>query len=126
MLAALMAQCVLLAGLQVENPQWVLPSECFNVTQLQQGQDEADVGDWTRACSTAATAATNSSCAAITKQQPLYNCTFKSLSSFYQVQQAIRKHGAVVARCALRHSWCPLSAVSDQSYSIGMRRPLLG
>jgi hypothetical protein len=34
MLAALMAQCVLLAGLQMENPQWVLPSERFNVTQL--------------------------------------------------------------------------------------------
>jgi hypothetical protein len=93
----------------------VLPSECFDKAQLQ-GQDEADVGDWSGACSAAATA--SAKCSAITKQQPLYNCTFKSLSSFYQIQQAIRAHGAVVTRCAASDE-----ALQADDANIASRRP---
>jgi hypothetical protein len=77
----------------------VLPSACFNASKLLKGQDEADVGDWTLPCSAAAKAAAGE-CAGITKQQPLYSCSFKSLSSFYQIEQEIRNKGAVITRYA--------------------------
>jgi hypothetical protein len=83
--------------MQVDNPQWVLPSKCFNTAKLLEGQDEADVGDWSDACRAAA-ASTVPACAGIGQQ---YRCSFKSLSSFYQIQQHIRAHGAVVTRYCL-------------------------
>uniref|UniRef100_A0A383VUU5 Peptidase C1A papain C-terminal domain-containing protein n=1 Tax=Tetradesmus obliquus TaxID=3088 RepID=A0A383VUU5_TETOB len=62
----------------VNNPHKVLPPRCFNTTALLQGQDEADSGDWAAVCKAAAVLP---SCAAITKEQPLYTCPYESLSS---------------------------------------------
>lgn len=88
--------------LQTNSPQTVLPVRCFNSRKLLKQQDETNVADWSNICkAAAAAAATSSGCAAITKQQPLYNCTYQSLSSFYQIQRHIRAHGAVVTRCVL-------------------------
>uniref|UniRef100_A0A383W9S6 Peptidase C1A papain C-terminal domain-containing protein n=1 Tax=Tetradesmus obliquus TaxID=3088 RepID=A0A383W9S6_TETOB len=87
-----------------ENPQWVVPSSCFNTAKLLKGQDEADVGEWSSICSAAAASATPA-CAAITKQQPLFRCSFKSLSSFYQIEQHIRAHGAVVTRMVVNNDF---------------------
>jgi hypothetical protein len=88
-----------LRWLQVSSPQTVLPLQCFNLRKLLQQQDETNVADWSGICKAAAAAA-NPKCAAITKQRPLYNCTYQSLSSFYQIQQHIRTFGAVVTRYA--------------------------
>jgi hypothetical protein len=88
-----------LLALQVNNPHKLLPPKCFNTATLLQGQDEADAGDWAAVCKAAA-ASPSSSCAAITKQQPLYTCSYESLSSFYQIQRHIRIHGAVITRWA--------------------------
>jgi hypothetical protein len=88
----------------VNSPQSVLPMSCFNMKKLLRQQDETNIADWSGICKAAAAAATTSKCAAITKQQPLYNCTYQSLSSFYQIQRHIRSHGAVVTRCALQSS----------------------
>jgi hypothetical protein len=84
--------------LQTDNPQWVLPNSCFKTSNLLKGQDEADVSDWSSICKAAATSALPA-CAGISKDQPLYRCSFNSLSSFYRIQQHIRAHGAVVTRC---------------------------
>jgi hypothetical protein len=99
----------LLLLLQTKNPQWVLPSSCFNTTQRLNGQDEADVGDWMEPCKAESASALelNAECASITKQQPLYTCSFESLSSFYQIKQAIRDHGAVVPRYARNSGLTP-------------------
>jgi hypothetical protein len=83
--------------LQINNPHKLLPPKCFNTKALLQGQDEADAGNWAAVCKAAAA---SPDCAAITKQQPLYTCTYESLSSFYDIQRHIRKHGAVITRCA--------------------------
>jgi hypothetical protein len=81
--------------MQTGNLQWVLTDECFNIPKLLKGQDEADVSDWPGIC---AAAATNLKCAAAAQQQRIFSCSYKSLSSFAQVQQAIRSQGAVVTR----------------------------
>jgi hypothetical protein len=87
------------AALQTDSPQWILPNRCFNTAKLLNGQDEADVADWSNICRAAAESAQRlRGCESITKDQPLLRCSFKSLSSFYQVQQHIRVHGAVVTR----------------------------
>jgi hypothetical protein len=81
--------------MQTSNLQWMLPSSCFNTRNLLKGQDEADVSDWPGICSAAATTL---QCAAAFQKQRLFSCSYKSLSSFAQVQQAIRSQGAVVTR----------------------------
>jgi hypothetical protein len=81
--------------MQTSNLQRVLPSTCFNTRKLLKGQDEADVSDWQGIC---AAAATSLKCVAAFKRQRLFSCSYKSLSSFAQVQQAIRSQGAVVTR----------------------------
>ncbi|WIA23159.1 hypothetical protein OEZ85_001490 [Tetradesmus obliquus] len=88
-----------------ENPQWVLPSSCFNTAKLLKGQDEADVGEWSSICAAAAAAAATPTCKDITREQPLFRCSFKSLSSFYQIQQHIRAHGAVVTRMLVNNDF---------------------
>jgi hypothetical protein len=70
---------LLLLLLQTENPQWVLPAACFNATKLSKGQDEVDVGDWLAPCR-ATTTSLSRQCAAISKDQPLYCCSYESLS----------------------------------------------
>uniref|UniRef100_A0A383VW72 Peptidase C1A papain C-terminal domain-containing protein n=1 Tax=Tetradesmus obliquus TaxID=3088 RepID=A0A383VW72_TETOB len=88
------------------SPQTVLPVRCFNSRKLLKQQDETNVADWSNICkAAAAAAATSSGCAAITKQQPLYNCTYQSLSSFYQIQRHIRAHGAVVTRMVVNNDF---------------------
>jgi hypothetical protein len=89
----------LLVLLQTANTQWILPTACFNTSTLLKDTDEADVGDWSSICSAAAATATPKTCSSIFKEQPQYSCSFKSLSSFYQIQQEIRSKGAVVTRC---------------------------
>jgi hypothetical protein len=77
---ALLLLLLLLLLLQTENPQWVLPDACFNASKLLKGQDEADVGDWSQPCRAAAMKPAPPECAAITKQPPLYSCSYKSLN----------------------------------------------
>uniref|UniRef100_A0A383W3I5 Peptidase C1A papain C-terminal domain-containing protein n=1 Tax=Tetradesmus obliquus TaxID=3088 RepID=A0A383W3I5_TETOB len=90
--------------MSTENPQWVLPSACFNARKLLKGQDEADVTDWSQPCRAAAMTATKQ-CATISEQQPLYSCSFKSLNSFYQIEQEIRNKGAVVTRMVVNNDF---------------------
>jgi hypothetical protein len=82
--------------LQKDNPQWLMPSDCFDTVLSEQGIAEADVDS--NMCSKFSSASNMQSCRRITATQPLYTCSYKSLSSFYQIQQHIRRYGAVISR----------------------------
>jgi hypothetical protein len=81
--------------MQSDNPQWILTQSCFDTKALADQQDEAEVGEWKSICQKYQD---TTNCSDITKEQPRYSCSYKSLSSFYQMQQHIRNHGAVVTR----------------------------
>jgi hypothetical protein len=63
------------------------------------------VSDWSSICRAAARSDTNATdglrCRDITPEQPLYTCSYTALSSFWQIQQHVRNHGAVITRYAL-------------------------
>jgi uncharacterized membrane protein YfbV (UPF0208 family) len=80
--------------MQDDNPNWILPESCFKTRALT-NLEEAEVGEWKTACQKYQQ---SGNCSDITKDQPRYKCSYKSLSSFYQMQQHIRNHGAVVTR----------------------------
>jgi hypothetical protein len=73
--------------LQEVTPQWMLPNKCF-ATALRNntaGSAEPDISNFGPICRGAAAASRDPECAGVTAQQPRYNCSFKSLSSFWQV-----------------------------------------
>ena len=63
------------------------------------------MSDWSSICRAAARSDTNATdglrCRDITPEQPLYTCSYTALSSFWQIQQHVRNHGAVITRYAL-------------------------
>jgi hypothetical protein len=71
--------------LQVDQAQWLQPDDCIDATLLQDGLSEARVLNWPSMCKKAAS---KPACRSIKRTQPLYTCSYKSLSTFYQVQQA--------------------------------------
>ncbi|WIA20843.1 hypothetical protein OEZ85_005193 [Tetradesmus obliquus] len=88
------------ALLQLENnPQLLLPKKCFDAANAR--DTEAELSDWSSTCAAAAAGSAKPECKAITKEHPKYKCTYKSLSGFYQIQQAIRRSGAVITRIAM-------------------------
>ncbi|WIA11336.1 hypothetical protein OEZ85_011459 [Tetradesmus obliquus] len=60
----------------VEAPQWLQPNECMNNTLAQEGLREAAVLNWP-----------------------------SILSSFYQIQQHIRRHGSAITRITMPNDW---------------------
>ncbi|WIA41427.1 hypothetical protein OEZ86_005009 [Tetradesmus obliquus] len=84
-------------------PQWMLPRKCFDAALQSNsaGAAEPDISDFAGICRATAAGSKDPECAAVTKEQPRYSCSFKSLSSFWQVQQHIRTHGSVITRIAV-------------------------
>jgi hypothetical protein len=73
-------------------PQLARPSLCG----LDNTDIEYEVGSWSGECSAAA-----GRCLISNASLPWLKCTYKSLSSFWQIQQHIRLHGAVVTRITI-------------------------
>jgi hypothetical protein len=69
--------------MQSDNPQWILPASYFDTKALADQQDEAEVGEWKSICQKYQQ---SPKCSDITREQPRYSCSYKSLSSFYQMQ----------------------------------------
>ncbi|WIA41425.1 hypothetical protein OEZ86_005008 [Tetradesmus obliquus] len=85
------------------NPQWMVPGKCFEAAQKKNsaGAAESDISDFQGICLGTTSKSEDPVCSGIKKDQPRYSCSFKSLSSFWQVQQHIRTHGAAVTRIAV-------------------------
>lgn len=65
----------------------MLPGKCFDKALQENSASaaEPDISDFTGICRDTTWASKDRECASINKEQPRYNCTFKSLSSFWQV-----------------------------------------
>lgn len=83
-------------------PQWLQPNSCMDTALAQEGLREAAVLNWRDMCRKAAS---QPACTAIKREQPLYTCSYKSLSSFYQIEQHIRRHGSVITRITMPNDW---------------------
>ncbi|KAF6255687.1 hypothetical protein COO60DRAFT_193116 [Scenedesmus sp. NREL 46B-D3] len=86
-----------------ENPSWMLPDKCFVAALARNpaGSVEPDINNFDRVCRITTEASNDPECQGVTVDQPRYTCSFRSLSSFWQIQQHIRKHGAVITRIAI-------------------------
>jgi hypothetical protein len=65
----------------------MLPDKCFKeaLRVNSAGSAEPDVSNFGAICRDAAEKSKDPECAGVTALQPRYNCSFKSLSSFWQV-----------------------------------------
>ncbi|WIA21131.1 hypothetical protein OEZ85_005443 [Tetradesmus obliquus] len=83
--------------------QWMLPSKCFEAALQKNpaGAAEPDISDFQGICLGTTSKSEIPACKAVTKEQPGYSCSFKSLSSFWQIQQHIRTHGSAITRIAM-------------------------
>lgn len=72
----------------VQKPELVRPTTCGL-----SGLSEPDIGSWDGICASAST-----KCPFTDKSRPWLKCSYKSLSTFWQIQQHVRNHGAVVTR----------------------------
>jgi hypothetical protein len=78
--------------MQEAAPQWMLPSKCFEpaLRDNSAGSSEPDISDYAPICKDAKSGSQDPECRFMTAQQPRYNCSFRSLSSFWQVGQGVR------------------------------------
>jgi hypothetical protein len=85
-----------------DNPEIMRPVACFNKELKLEGngKPEANVADWNTVCSTAAQRKAGLGCDAATRGRPLYTCTYKSLSSFWQAS-----HLVMVAHAGAKLMW---------------------
>ncbi|KAF8063660.1 MSL1 [Scenedesmus sp. PABB004] len=82
-------------------PQLIRPTSCLGTgSPLNDDDEQAGRTNWGPACSAAEAA-----CADVSAAQPYLNCTYKSLSTFWQIQQHIRIHGSVVSRISVYDDW---------------------
>jgi hypothetical protein len=94
------SQTCLLLSLQIDQaPELMRPAKCLPSPSRDQ---EPDVTDWGPYCEAAKKLAASGNCTntndKITREKPLLKCSYRSLSNFYQMQQHIRNHGAIVSR----------------------------
>jgi hypothetical protein len=92
--------------LQVDQaPELLRPSKCLGSRKR---TDDTDVTDWQPICDAAKQRAAEGNCTAagdkITREKPLLKCSYRSLSNFYQMQQHVRNHGAIVSRIIINVS----------------------
>jgi hypothetical protein len=79
--------------LQEVTPEWMLPSKCFDdALRLNPARSaEPDINDFSDICKAATVNSPDPECRNVTAQQPRYSCSFKSLSSFWQVRQCTHR-----------------------------------
>lgn len=83
--------CFLCSTQLEDTPELVRPTNC-----LLRGNEEPEIRDWRRLCQQAI-----DTCPKDDRSRPWLSCTFRALSSFWQIQQSIRQHGAVVTRITI-------------------------
>jgi hypothetical protein len=87
-------------ALQIDKaPELIRPSNCAKTgpaLSLANPTIEPSVNSWIPACDQAKRDCITNA----THEQPYLNCTYKSMSTFWEIQQWIRNHGAVVTRYA--------------------------
>jgi hypothetical protein len=73
-----------------DNPEWIRPVSCFTKAMALAGNNkpEGNVADWSSICRASATKQAGKICATATPEQPLFKCTYKSLSTFWQVSSS--------------------------------------
>eukprot|EP00883_Tetradesmus_obliquus_P003349 jgi/Sobl393_1/13601/SZX60317.1 len=81
-----------------DGPQWLLPEHCVEPVLAASQREDADVSDWPTMCRKFEAQSRNPQCRKVTRAQPQYSCSYRSLSSFYEIQQHVRQHGAVITR----------------------------
>ncbi|KAF8072389.1 RCH2 [Scenedesmus sp. PABB004] len=85
-----------------EAPHLIRPTECADMAGwLNDVTKEPQVTQWETSCRQAANYAApggSVQCAKFTDAQPWLKCSYRSLSSFWQIQQHIRNHGSVISR----------------------------
>ncbi|WIA32991.1 hypothetical protein OEZ86_006150 [Tetradesmus obliquus] len=90
-------------------PDLLRPTGCLEskYPELVDRNKEPDIIDWEPYCKAANETAADGKCTAdkITRPKPLLKCSYRSLSNFYQMQQHIRKHGAIVSRIIMNDDW---------------------
>ncbi|KAF8056023.1 MSL1 [Scenedesmus sp. PABB004] len=85
-----------------EAPQLIRPASCVrNVSAMVDAELQGGVTSWRDACAAASRACARES----SKEQPYVKCSYKSLSNFWEIQQHIRNHGAVVSRISIYDDW---------------------
>ncbi|KAF8055998.1 hypothetical protein HT031_006519 [Scenedesmus sp. PABB004] len=85
-----------------EAPQLIRPASCVrNVSVMVDAELQGGVTSWRDACAAASRACARES----SKEQPYVKCSYKSLSNFWEIQQHIRNHGAVVSRISIYDDW---------------------
>lgn len=78
--------------LQLQNrPDIVRPSHCLRDKLV-----EPEISLWTQLCGEAATR-----CPSSDLSRPWLSCSYRALSTFWQIQQSIRQHGAIVTRITI-------------------------
>eukprot|EP00882_Tetradesmus_deserticola_P025183 GHRQ01027646.1.p1 GENE.GHRQ01027646.1~~GHRQ01027646.1.p1 ORF type:complete len:451 (+),score=70.12 GHRQ01027646.1:210-1562(+) len=98
---------LLLFALQVDQaPELLRPADCLGSIPR---KEYPDITDWEPKCEAARQRAAAGSCSStadkITREKPLLKCSYRSLSNFYQMQQHIRNHGAIVSRMIVNDDW---------------------
>jgi hypothetical protein len=106
--------------LQEVTPQWMLPSKCFDVALRTNpaGAAEPDISDFAGICRVATTTSKDPECAAIGAQQLRYSCSFKSLSSFWQVW-------CIIARDVLSMFCCTANTCLPVQHNCSQMAPQL-
>lgn len=81
-------------------PELVRPSLCVEQEQLRNPAKEPEISSWGSICAASQAKACNASA------QPRWlQCSFRSLSSFSEIQAAIRQHGSVITRISINSDW---------------------
>ena len=91
----------------------IRPTTCTSAAakgMLDNPANEPQVNDWKPACQEAGQACRGVS----SKAQPWLSCSYKSLSSFVDIQRHIRQHGAVLTRITIYDDfWKHFNITSD-------------
>jgi hypothetical protein len=74
-----------------EYPEIMRPGACFDTAlKLEENsKPEANVADWKSICHASGTRNAGVGCQNIKRNKPLYTCTYKSLSSFWQASRKV-------------------------------------
>lgn len=91
------ALCLLIASQLEDNPGVVRPSNCFSEYFV-----EPEIGSWTGVCTAAAT-----KCSLDDMSKPWLSCSYRTMSTFWQIQQSVMQYGGVVTRITIYDDFRP-------------------
>lgn len=112
-----MATSILSSLLQLQsNPGLLRPSRCTRGNLV-----EPEIGSWSGVCAAAAAA-----CPLANNSLPWLSCSYKALSTFWQIQQDVRQHGAAITRITIYDDFRPFFDPSKTGLENGIYTPKPG